>query len=236
MRTKRNLGIVLFLIFYALFYLPAMGCLSSENQPNAERQIEQKADNLLLVERVIDGDTFVIAGDKPVRLIGVDTPEAKIGASAEPYGKEASVFTSVMLEGMRVELVFDVQRRDQYGRLLAYVYLEDGKFFNELLVREGYALVYTVPPNVAKVDTLLAAQQHAIKNKLGLWGLADVFAELDKLWLDESGQGLIKGNISNEHAKIYHLPGGRYYEQTRAELWFRTERAAIENGFRKSRR
>jgi len=171
---KKEFVVALLLISYAPFLLPTGGCLSSGNPPNTEQQTKQGRDNMLLVERVIDGDTFMITGDEPVRLIGVDAPEARKGASAEPYGKEASAFTSVMLEGMQVKLLFDVKQRDQYGRLLAYVYLEDGKFFNELLVREGYALVYTVPPNVAKVETLLEAQQHAMKHKLGLWGLTDV--------------------------------------------------------------
>ncbi|MCL5992821.1 MAG: thermonuclease family protein [Firmicutes bacterium] len=236
MEAKRNFRTLFFLVFYVLSYLPLVGCLSVGNPPKTEQQINQRSDNLLLVERVVDGDTFVITGGERVRLIGVDAPDARLAASSETYGKEAAAFTREKIEGMHVKLVYDVQQRDQYGRLLAYVYLEDGKFFNELLVREGYAQVYTVAPNVARAEILQEAQRHALENKLGLWGLSEVLAELDKLWLNESGQGLIKGNIRNGREKIYHLPGGRYYQVTRAELWFKTEREAVENGFRKSRR
>ncbi len=235
-KTKRNLGIRLFSVFCALFFLPVVGCLTSGAQPDAEQQIEQRSDNLHLVERVVDGDTFVIIGGTKVRLIGADAPEARLGVSSEPYGKEAASFTKKMIEGLQVKLVYDVQQRDQYGRVLAYVYLEDGRFLNEMLVREGYAQIYTVPPNVAQVDILQEAQQYALENKLGLWSSPEGLVKLDKLWTDESGQGQIKGNIRNKHEKIYHLPGGQYYEKTRAELWFKTEREAMEKGFRKSRR
>lgn len=233
-------------LLFGICIIVAVGCIPAENVPKTEPQNhptqtdtnkEPAEEKLVLVERVVDGDTFEIAGTERVRLIGVDTPETvKPGTSPQPYGKEASEFTKKMLEGKHVELVFDVQERDQYGRLLAYVYFEDGTFFNELLVREGYAKVYTVPPNVAHLETLLDAQRYAMDNELGLWGMSGVNNELDKLWQDENGKGLIKGNINSQGDRIYHMPGGRYYEQTVPEMWFKTEREALGEGFRKSRR
>lgn len=125
-----------------------------------------------VVERVVDGDTFVLANGERVRLIGVDTPESvKPGEEPEPYGKEAGQYTKKMLEGKKVRLELDVSERDRYGRLLAYVYLEDGTFFNELLLSEGYARVLTVPPNVKYAERFLAAERAAREAGRGLWGL-----------------------------------------------------------------
>ena len=72
--------------------------------------------------------------------------------------------------GQDVALELDVQKRDRYRRLLAYVWLEDGTLFNMLIVREGYALVATYPPNVKYVEVFLACQREARKNLRGLWG------------------------------------------------------------------
>ena len=125
------------------------------------------------VSRVVDGDTIEVSpaidGIEDVRLIGVDTPETYGGV--EPYGRQASAFTESALAGQRVALEFDVETVDQYGRLLAYVYLPDGSMFNETLVRQGYAQVATFPPNVRYTDRFLAAQEQARLEGAGLWGL-----------------------------------------------------------------
>lgn len=212
----------------------------------------------LMVERVVDGDTFVLAGGERVRLIGVDTPETvKPGTAVQPYGKEASEFSKKMLTGKKVRLVFDVSEKDRYGRLLAYVYLEDGTFYNELLLQEGYAQVMTVPPNVKYADHFVEVQRKARKANKGLWGLDPDKLEqkqsdendqsrevpstsneddLSTRYVDANGQGLIKGNINSKGEKIYHMPGGASYDRTNPEEWFITEQEAIDAGFRKAKR
>ncbi len=126
------------------------------------------------VERVIDGDTIrVDLGDRTetVRYIGVDTPETVHPASGVgPYGKAASEFNRSLVEGQWVRLVFDVEQRDRYGRLLAYVYT-DSLFVNAELLRRGYAQLMTVPPNVLHVDEFVALQRLAREAGVGLWGL-----------------------------------------------------------------
>jgi micrococcal nuclease len=179
------------------------------------------------VVRVIDGDTFEIAGGERVRMIGIDTPESvKPNSPVEPYGKEASRFTKALIEGKSVRLLFDVEPRDKYGRLLAYVYLADGTFVNETIIREGYAHVLTIPPNVQQADLFLQAEREARKKRKGLWG--DNSTSDDK---PPEGK-LIKGNINAKGEKIYHLPGTRDYEKTKAEVWFATEAEARAAGFR----
>lgn len=91
----------------------------------------------LIVERVIDGDTIVLSDGNTVRYIGIDTPE--IHPKAECFGTEAKTHNTELVLGKSVSLTKDVSETDTYNRLLRYVYLEDGTFVNEALVRNGYA-------------------------------------------------------------------------------------------------
>jgi micrococcal nuclease len=126
--------------------------------------------------RVIDGDTIVakVGGrEEHVRLIGIDTPETKDPRRpVECFGKEASEhMVSLLPRGTPLRLVRDVETRDRFGRLLAYVYRQpDGLFVNLHMVKAGYAAVLTVPPNVAHVDEFVAAGAAAREAGLGLWG------------------------------------------------------------------
>jgi micrococcal nuclease len=124
------------------------------------------------VERVVDGDTFEveIGGKKEkLRLIGVDTPETKKpNTPVMYYGKEASDYTKKRLEKKTVELEWDVDKYDQYKRLLAYVWIGD-ELFNRTLVQEGYARIATFPPNVKYVDLFKKDQEEARKKEKGLW-------------------------------------------------------------------
>lgn len=126
------------------------------------------------VERVIDGDTIrVRLGDRieTVRYIGVDTPETVHPTRGiEPYGLAASAFNRTLVEGRQVRLEIDVDSRDRYGRLLAYVY-SDSLFVNAELIRQGYAQVMTVPPNVRHADDFVRLQRDARRADRGLWGI-----------------------------------------------------------------
>ncbi len=131
------------------------------------------AQDLFLCTRVVDGDTIVVEvggkGEK-VRLIGVDTPETVHPSKpVEYFGKEASAFTRQMVEGKRVRLEYDWQKRDKYGRLLAYVYLEDGTFLNAEIIKQGYGFAYTKYP-FKYLDEFREYQVNARKNNRGLWG------------------------------------------------------------------
>jgi micrococcal nuclease len=124
------------------------------------------------VVRVSDGDTLVVQVDpnrqEKVRLLGIDTPEM----AQQPWGERAKAFTERLALGKLVRLEADVQPRDQYGRLLAYAYV--GKtFVNYELVRQGYAMLLTYPPNVAHVDDFTRAQALARKEGKGIWRSKD---------------------------------------------------------------
>ena len=135
------------------------------------------------VTKHIDGDTIRVEIDgheETVRFIGIDTPETHgQGGLRECFGREASERTAKLLPvGTKVRLVRDVEPRDRYGRLLAYVYRAlDGLFVNLALARDGYAAVLTYPPNVAHADEFVTATAEAREHNRGLWrrcGSADV--------------------------------------------------------------
>ena len=120
--------------------------------------------------RFIDGDTFGLS----VRLIGVDTPETRFpGKPPEPFGKEASRLLRKILAGTTLRLEFDQDAVDEYGRLLAYVFLPDETFLNALLVCEGYACVSTRPPNTKYADLFRQLEKEAREAQRGLWGILD---------------------------------------------------------------
>jgi micrococcal nuclease len=125
------------------------------------------------VQRVTDGDTFVaeVGGRRErVRVIGVDTPETVApNRPVEPYGRQAASFVERHLTGATVRLAGDAEPRDRYGRLLAYVWLADGTFWNALLVAEGYAQQLTVPPNVTYAGLFRRLAAEARRQERGLW-------------------------------------------------------------------
>jgi micrococcal nuclease len=126
------------------------------------------------VVKVVDGDTVhVRVGGRreTVRYIGVDTPESvKPGSPVQCFAKRASVFNARLVAGERVSMVTDAERRDRYGRLLAYVYrVRDGLFVNAELVRRGYAQPLTIPPNVAHAAGFLRLAAAARRDGRGLW-------------------------------------------------------------------
>jgi micrococcal nuclease len=124
------------------------------------------------VARVVDGDTIEIAldgGREDLRLIGIDTPETvKPGTPVQCYGPRASAFTHSLLEGRTVRVVFGVERRDVYGRLLGYVRLGD-RMVNAMLVRRGLARTLTIPPNDRFAPWLRRLELKAARAGRGLW-------------------------------------------------------------------
>lgn len=122
------------------------------------------------VTRIVDGDTIVV-GDETVRLIGIDTPETKKpGTPVQCFGRAATAETTRLVDGERVRLVLDVEKRDRYGRLLAYVYRRsDDRFVNAELVRRGFAGAATYPPNVEHAERFRRLEREAREAGRGLW-------------------------------------------------------------------
>lgn len=139
--------------------------------------LERTADPDVRVVEVVDGDTIVVAfangATDTVRLLGVDTPETKHPTRGEEcFGREAAAFTEARLLGRVVRLEHDVERRDVYDRRLAHVHL-DGRRFEVVLLRRGYARFLVIPPNDAHGRELLAAELDARRHRRGLWGACE---------------------------------------------------------------
>jgi micrococcal nuclease len=178
--NKNNLKIVV--AIFCLFLISIPGCIDTGNNNNTESDDA----NLVTVTKVVDGDTIDIRYSngtiERVRLLGVDTPETHTDNEPEEFegidnasylhewGVKTSDYTSDILKGKKVRLEYDdiSYRRGYYGRLLAYVYLQNGTMYNRMLIKNGYARVYD-EAEIEYMDEFLELEQEARVNRRGLW-------------------------------------------------------------------
>jgi micrococcal nuclease len=213
------------------------------------------------VTRVVDGDTIEVeigGQEYTLRYIGINTPEmVDPRRPVECFGHEASDFNKQLVLGATVGLEKDISETDQFGRLLRYVWLGGSStgsgqagMVNATLVREGYAQASAYPPDVKYQDLFSSLQAEAALAGRGLWGAAceptasPTAPSAVPSACDYSGtsEPVIKGNISvSSGEKIYHVPGGDFYDETvidesSGERWFCTEADVVSAGWRKSKR
>jgi micrococcal nuclease len=132
------------------------------------------ADDWVMARWVADGDTIVLQDNRHVRYIGIDTPEIDpVNPQAAPMGNAARLINRQLVEGWRLQLVYDREKTDRYGRTLAYVYRRDGLFVNAELLKKGFANVLPTFPNVSQEDYLLAVQREAMQRGRGIWQMVD---------------------------------------------------------------
>jgi micrococcal nuclease len=211
---------------------------------------------------VIDGDTIEVRLDgrvERVRYIGIDTPELKHPTRGEePGGRDAMELNRQLIAGKNVRLELDVQERDRYGRLLAYVWVkQEGErevMVNAALLWHGYAQVMTIAPNVKYADYLHELQRQARETRRGLWGNALGGGGIEPSGSDISPSARVgvppqdprtcapshpvKGNFTTYSGErcIYHVPGGEFYDKTKPERCYAMEQDARRDGCRRSRR
>lgn len=115
-----------------------------------------------------DGFTKIFSRVNQVRLIGIDAPEL----GQRPWGKYAQRHLRKLLRASDwvVYIEFDVERKDKHGRLLAYLWSKDEKMINEYMIKDGYAVLMTFPPNITYVERFKFAQKMARQQKIGIWG------------------------------------------------------------------
>jgi len=136
------------------------------------------AEKIVFVHHVIDGDTIVLKKGTKVRYRGINTPETPDkDTPGEPLGWEATRRNGQLVQGRTVRLVQDDEKRDRFGRLLAYVFLPNGRMVNEILVREGLAFVCFSEKGSPFSKRLLAAQREAIDAGRGIWSIPPVRPE-----------------------------------------------------------
>lgn len=205
------------------------------------------------VLRVVDGDTIIAKVNgkiEKIRLIGIDTPESVHPDKSRntEAGIVASNFTKSELLNKDIYLEFDVQQRDKYGRLLAYVYYKDGIMFNKTLLENGYAKIATYPPNVKYVEDFRKISHEETKKTYTSNNNTNNTSSSKKNSTttntnhnnnnsnkESNGNYYIKGN---KNSMIYHLPGQRDYNKISPKniVWFRSEEEAIAAGYRKAKR
>jgi micrococcal nuclease len=160
-----------------VFGIPSPFTTSAPASTPLPEQSSISAEALYSVVKVVDGDTIHIDIDgkkETVRLIGINTPETvDPRRPVECFGKEASNKAKELLEGkkVRVETEASQGERDKYGRLLGYVFREDGLFVNNYLVTEGYAYEYTYNLPYKYQSEFKAAQKTAETSGRGLWAI-----------------------------------------------------------------
>lgn len=205
------------------------------------------------VTRVVDGDTLEITlkgKTEKVRLIGVDTPETfesdklrrdveRTGqdkATIKALGQRASEFTKGLVHaGDSVELEYGQEPRDRYRRLLAFVWLSDGRMLNETIICEGYANALTrYPFRSDYMERFRACERTAREQGKGLWSTGAVEPSPAPSPSSAPSATLIKGN---RNSKVYHLPGCPGYNRSKPEnvVIFATEQDARQGGYRKAK-
>ncbi len=177
--NKKTVGLILAVLFYLFIIFNYSNnrqqeIIISKNLISPTTRTSQFAK----VTRVFDGDTIEIDTGQRVRYIGMNTPEVYFPNDpkkpAECFAVEAMRKNKELVEGKMVRLEKDVSETDKYKRLLRFVYLENPAttsaiFVNDFLVREGYARIDTVPPDIKFSAQFLQAQSEANENKRGLW-------------------------------------------------------------------
>ena len=218
------------------------------------------------VIRVVDGDTIHVSlnnKDITIRMIGIDTPETVDPRKpVQCFGKEASNHAHQLLDGTIVYLEQDISQGDydKYNRLLSYIWMPDGRLFNQVMITEGYAFEYTYHLPYKYQSQFKDAQRNAQSLQLGLWAPAtcngvhgvvnSTAATATTVAISSTSTssgnantagasapclvGQIKGN---HRSLIYHLPDGAFYAKTTVDVvCFDSEAAAIAAGYRRSKR
>jgi len=175
------------------------------------------AEKLGMVKWINDGDTIILNDNRCIRYIGINTPEIDHGdKKAEPYGYKAKLFNKSLVFKKKIRLEFDKERRDRYGRLLAYVFLPDGSFINEKILEQGYGFYLPRKPNSRYNSALLKAQRKAMSEKKGIW----------RNW-KEKGEGY----IGNKKSKRFHLKTCRFGKEIRDKIYFSSRWDAFWAGY-----
>jgi micrococcal nuclease len=176
------------------------------------------------VRWVNDGDTIVLDTGQRVRYIGINSPEiAHEDQKAQPYGYQAKSYNKNLIGSQKVRLEYDTDRRDRYGRVLAYVYSKDRNFINLRLLEVGLAFYLYRKPNLKYGEILLKAQQDAMASGIGLW---HNWSEKKKIYL------------GNRNSKRFHISSCKYAGKINAKnkIQFSSKWDAFYQGYAPSKK
>jgi micrococcal nuclease len=185
---------------------------------------ESAAQTWHTVKWVNDGDTIVLDTGQRVRYIGINTPEIDHeDQKAQPYGYQAKSYNTNLVGSQKIRLEYDTERRDRYGRDLAYVYLKDRTFINARLLEAGLAFYLYRKPNLKYGEILLKAQRDAMVSAKGLWRN---WSEKEKIYL------------GNRNSKRFHISSCKFAKKINAKnkIQFSSKWNAFYQGYAPSKR
>ena len=198
-----------FMPFVLLFHMLATPVAWAEGPSCVSTHFDEKVE----IDYIIDGDTVILADQRHVRLIGIDTPEIfHDGRPAEAGAQRARDYLQTLLaETETVGLQYDTERQDRHGRTLAHLYLPDGRNVQALLLQQGLAMPLFIPPSVGRAECYAEASQGARAAQRGLWALARY-------------QPLPVTSLSGREAGFHILRGTvGYVSESRSALWVNLE-------------
>jgi len=178
-----------------------------------------RAETSVYVRWVDDGDTIVLADGRRIRYIGINAPEiGHADIKPEPLGPEAKNFNKQMVFQTYVQLEFDKEKIDHYGRHLAYIFNPAGIFINEEILRRGYGHYLYRYPNIRYYTILLEAQRSAMKTEKGIW----------RDWNETEGR-----YIGNKGSRRFHLDNCPLAQKISPEnrIYFTKRRDAFWQGY-----
>ena len=167
---------------------------------------------------------MVLSNGRKVRYIGINAPElAHEDHSAEPYGEASKRFNASLVNREKIRLEFDKERRDQYGRLLAYVFLKNGTFVNTEMLLNGYAFLLYHRPNTKHYAVMLQSQRAAMSAKKGIW----------QSWKERQ-----QDYVANNRSRRFHLPTCPFGKriEPRNRVVFQKKWAAFWEGYAPAKR
>ena len=197
---------------YGTENLPDLNAEKASIAQNRGQEINGMGSEPLKVEEVIDGDTFLLENGECIRLLGINAPEVD-----RYFYEEAKNSLDYMIEGQKVKLERDITDRDQYGRMLRYVYFAE-LFVNLEMVKRGFANVFTMAPDVKYQGALLDAERYAMKNNTGLWRLSEYnsgkslnrsSSEKIKIEMNADADGNDRENLNGEFVLFSNNSGSR---------------------------
>ena len=177
-----KLFFILILIFFITFNIQAV-----EENLNKTGNINLDSLKQVTIKKVIDGDTVKTTEGETIRLIGIDTPEINWDSgTADFYGYKALKFSNENLLNKKVYLEYDQDKKDDYGRELAYIYLQNGELFNIKLIEKGYAHLLIVEPNNKYEERFKKIAKKTREEKIGIWKKVDQLSDrVDEIsWKD----------------------------------------------------
>lgn len=232
----------------ARFIAESLGAVVDWDNDSKTVLVNSEINNIMLykIMRIIDGDTLVATKngvEETIRLIGVDTPEIFVNGQQinDPQAIAALEYAKASLTGRYAELELDIDERDQYGRLLAYIWL-DGIMLNKVLLENGIAKVATYPPNVKYLNEFTALESIARDKKLGVWAITQpsepnsgfFIIDKSKTLVGPIGDPATAKYIGSINSDKYHIPGYTHPGPIKEVnlIYFESLEHAIKNGYK----